>query len=44
MKLKISISVDEDVVSEVEEVLKEGLFRNKSHVFEYSLRKFLKEK
>jgi len=44
MKAKISISVDEDVLSQVEKVLKEGFFRNKSHVFEYSLKKFLDQK
>jgi Arc/MetJ-type ribon-helix-helix transcriptional regulator len=44
MKQKLSITVDEEKIRLIEEMLKEGLFRSKSHVVEYSLDKFLKEK
>ena len=43
MKQKLSISIDEEKIKLLEEILKEGRFRNKSHVIEYSLNKFLKE-
>jgi len=42
-KQKLSITIEEDSVKVIEEMLKEGLFRNKSHILEYSLNKFLKE-
>ena len=41
MKIKLSITIDEEKVSEINEIIKKGLFRNKSHVLEYSLIKFL---
>jgi Arc/MetJ-type ribon-helix-helix transcriptional regulator len=44
MKQKLSITVDEEKIKLIEEMLKEGLFRSKSHVVEYSLAKFLKER
>lgn len=43
MKQKISISIDEEKIKVVEKMLKDGTFRSKSHVIEYSLDKFLKE-
>lgn len=43
MKQKLSITIDEEKVKLVEKLLKEGRFRNKSHVLEYSLNEFLKE-
>jgi Arc/MetJ-type ribon-helix-helix transcriptional regulator len=43
MKQKLSITIEEDKIKLIEEMLKEGLFRSKSHVVEYSLSKFLKE-
>ena len=42
MKQKLSISIDEEKVKLIEVLLKEGMFRSKSHVLEYSLNKFLK--
>ena len=42
MKQKLSISIDEEKVKIIEGLLKEGMFRSKSHVLEYSLNKFLK--
>jgi len=44
MKQKLSITIDEEKIKIIETLLKEGLFRSKSHVLEYSLNKFLKEK
>ena len=43
MKLKLSISMDEETVRVLEETLKEGRFRNKSHVIEYAVNSFLKQ-
>jgi len=41
MKTKISITLEEALLRQVERKLEEGLFRNKSHVIEYSIKKFL---
>lgn len=43
MKQKLSITIDKEKIKQIEKILKEGLFRSKSHVLEYSLNKFLKE-
>jgi len=43
MKKKLSITIDEEKVAEIEALLDEGSFRNKSHVLEYALNKLLKE-
>lgn len=43
MKQKISITVDKLIVEKIEKKLREGLFRNKSHVVEYALSQFLKK-
>ena len=43
MKQKLSITIEENKIKIIEEMLKEGLFRSKSHILEYSLDKFLKE-
>ncbi|MDD5192571.1 MAG: hypothetical protein PHH54_01545 [Candidatus Nanoarchaeia archaeon] len=44
MKQKLSITIDEEKIKIIENLLKEGLFRSKSHILEYSLNKFLREK
>ena len=44
MKQKLSITIDEETIKLLEENLKEGVFRNKSHAIEFSLNKILKEK
>jgi Arc/MetJ-type ribon-helix-helix transcriptional regulator len=44
MKQKLSITIDEDKIEEIKKLIEEGKFRSKSHVLEYSLNKFLKEK
>jgi Arc/MetJ-type ribon-helix-helix transcriptional regulator len=43
MKQKLSITIDEEKVKLIEQLLKEGMFRSKSHILEYSLNKFLQE-
>ena len=44
MKKKISISIDEESDEKIEEYVEDGRFRNKSHVIEFALNKFMKEK
>jgi metal-responsive CopG/Arc/MetJ family transcriptional regulator len=44
VKQKICITIDEKTIKLVENLLKEDLFRNRSHIIEYSLNKFLREK
>ncbi len=41
MKQKLSVTVDEEKVKKIEEILKKGFFRNKSHILEFALAKFL---
>jgi len=41
MKQKLSITIDEEKVKLIEELLQEGFFRNKSHILEFALIKFL---
>ena len=43
MKQKLSISVDEEVVKQIEQKVVEGLFRNKSHALEFAVRRLLRE-
>jgi len=43
MKQKISISVEQKTLEKLDEILEDGQFRNKSHLIEFSLNKFLKE-
>jgi len=44
MKIKLSITVDHDLVKQAEAHIEEGRFRNKSHILEYALKTFLREK
>lgn len=41
MKSKLSITLDEETVAEIEKQLHSGRFRNKSHVVEYAVKKLL---
>ena len=43
MKKKISISIEEKTDVILESIANEGFFRNKSHVIEYAVNKFLRE-
>ena len=42
MKQKLSISIDDETIKLLEKLVKEGRFRNKSHLIEYSINKFIK--
>ena len=46
MKKKVSVSIDEKAIIELEKFVElgNGSFRNKSHVVEFALIKFMKEK
>ena len=41
MKKQVSITVEESLLVTVGKLIKEGSFRNKSHLFEYALKKYL---
>ena len=43
MKHKLSVTLEREVILELNDKLREGLFRNKSHLIEYAVKKFLKE-
>jgi len=43
MKQKLSITIDEENVRQIEEVLQEGTFRNKSHVVEFAVVRLMNE-
>lgn len=43
MKKKVSISIEEGLLEEIQAKLQEGLFRNQSHLVEYATKKFLKD-
>ena len=43
MKEKLSITIDEENVRQLEEVVEQGQFRNKSHVVEFAVVNLLKE-
>ena len=41
MKLQATITVEEDIMFKVKEKLRDGSCRNKSHLFEFAVRKLL---
>ncbi|MCR4327081.1 MAG: ribbon-helix-helix domain-containing protein [Nanoarchaeota archaeon] len=41
MKQKLSVTIDEEKVLLIENILKKGYFRSKSHIIEFALNKFL---
>ena len=43
MKHKISVTINEENLSKIDEGIKKGKFRNRSHAFDYSLNKLLDE-
>jgi len=43
MKQKISVTIDEETIKLIEELLKDTQFRNRSHIIEHSLKKFMEE-
>ncbi|MBI2581729.1 hypothetical protein HYV87_01190 [Candidatus Woesearchaeota archaeon] len=44
MKIKVSVSMEEDTIKEVEQKVKNGIFRNKSHFIELATQRMLTEK
>jgi Arc/MetJ-type ribon-helix-helix transcriptional regulator len=43
MKQKLSITMDNEAVHDIEQSIKTGKFRNKSHFIEYAVKKLLEE-
>lgn len=41
-KEKLSISMDKELVRNIETIVDEGRFRNKSHIIEYALKTYLR--
>ncbi len=42
-KQKISVTIEEDLVKTIEAMLVSGVFRNRSHIIEYSLNKLVEK-
>lgn len=43
MKHKLSVSIDERTVLEMFEKIRDGTFRNKSHLVEFAVKRYLDE-
>jgi len=43
MKHKLSISIDRQTLEEIESLVAEGIFRNRSHAVEYSIQKLMEQ-
>lgn len=43
MKIKVSISMEDETLKNVEEVVNNSIFRNKSHFIEEATNRFLQE-
>jgi len=43
MKHKLSITMDEETILDIRNRLRDKLFRNKSHLIEYAVQRFLKD-
>ncbi len=44
MKAKVSVSLSEETITEIERALSKSIFRNKSHLIEHAIQKFLGER
>ncbi len=44
MKERLSVTIDKELIMTIDEVLNDETFRNKSHLVEIALKKYLKEK
>ena len=44
MKKKLSISIEEETIEALDSLVEEGNFRNKSHLVESAIDKFIEEK
>jgi len=43
MKKKLSVSIEESTIDKLDDYISDGTFRNKSHLIELALNKYLKE-
>ena len=43
MKHQTSITIDEEIMLKVKDLLRDGTYRNQSHIVEFALRKLLEE-
>ena len=43
MKRKLSISIEENMIKNIEDFISDGTFRNKSHLIEFALNKYINE-
>ena len=43
MKRKTSVALEEETLATMRELVRNGLFRNKSHVMEYAVKKLISE-
>lgn len=43
MKRKLSVTIEEDKIKKIESHVNKGIFRNKSHVIEFALDKFVEQ-
>ena len=44
MKRKLSVTIEENKISQIENHVNKGTFRNKSHLIEFAIDKFLEDK
>jgi Arc/MetJ-type ribon-helix-helix transcriptional regulator len=44
MKKKLSISIEEKTITKIDDLVKEGTFRNKSHLIEFAISRLLGNK
>ncbi|MBU0628969.1 MAG: hypothetical protein KKC75_07295 [Nanoarchaeota archaeon] len=43
MKFQTSITIEEDIMFKIKDKLRDGSFRNQSHLFEFAVRKLLEK-
>jgi len=43
MKRKLSVTIEEDKIEKIESQVNKGIFRNKSHLIEFAIEKFLED-
>ncbi|MFC1691214.1 hypothetical protein ACFL0W_03450 [Nanoarchaeota archaeon] len=43
MKHKTSVALEEDTIISIRELVRKGIFRNKSHAIEFSIKKLIEE-
>ena len=43
MKIKLSVTLDDELLDKLDEALSDGKFRNKSHFVEYAVRRLMEK-